>query len=247
MNEVIPSAVRDGQFTSSVFGVAALVAEVIGMSGFSMLKALFVYSLTVLVGLALYASVVYGGLVRSIGKFSWLSFMRAARPAQLIAFSASSSSATLPVTMECARQNIGVSREVASFVLPLGSTVNMDGTALYQGVAALFIAQVFHIDLSLGAKLSIVLMATAASIGAAGVPGAGMVTLTMVLTTIGVPTVGFALILRMNRLLDMFRTAVNVTGDLAVATAMATTEGEQLPAPLAVSAREATWFRLKHH
>jgi Na+/H+-dicarboxylate symporter len=210
------------------FGVAALVAEVVGMSGLSILKALLVYSLAVLIGLAFHASVIYGGLVQLLGKIPWLAFMRAARPAQLIAFSTSSSSAALPVSMECAQQNLGVSRSVSSFVLPLGSTVNMDGTALYQGVAAIFIAQVFQMDLSFSTQLSIVLAATMASIGAAGVPGTGMITLAMVLTAVGIPTVGLALILGMDRLLDMFRTAVNVTGDLAVTVVMAVSEGEQL-------------------
>ncbi len=130
--------------------------------------------------------------------------------------------------MECAEKKIGVSKPVASFVLPLGSTVNMDGTALYQGVAAIFIGQVFQTDLGLGSQLSIVLAATMASIGAAGVPGAGMITLALVLTSTGIPTVGLALILGVDRILDMFRTAVNVTGDLAVTTVMATSEGEEL-------------------
>lgn len=210
------------------YGVAALVAEVIGTSGVSVLTALLVYAGTVLLGLAIHGGIVYGGLVRFIGRIPWGSFMRAARPAQLIAFSTSSSSATLPVSMECAEKNIGVSKPVASFVLPLGSTVNMDGTALYQGVAAIFIAQVFQTDLSLGSQLSIVLAATMASIGAAGVPGAGMITLALVLTSTGIPTVGLALILGVDRILDMFRTAVNVTGDLAVTTVMATSEGEEL-------------------
>ena len=120
---------------------------------------------------------------------------------------------------------------MASFVLPLGSTVNMDGTALYQGVAAIFIAQVFQTDLSFGAQLGIVLAATMASVGAAGVPGAGMITLALVLTSAGIPTVGLALILGVDRILDMFRTAVNVTGDLAVTTVMARGEGERLAIP----------------
>lgn len=210
------------------YGVAALVAEVIGQSGVSVLSALVVYALTVLLGLAIHTGLVYGGIVRFLAKLPWLRFMKAARPAQLIAFSTSSSSATLPVTMECAEENLGISNPVASFVLPLGSTVNMDGTALYQGVAAIFIAQVFQIDLSVGDQLGIVAAATMASIGAAGVPGAGIVTLAMVLTAAGVPPVGVALILGMDRILDMFRTTVNVTGDLAVTAAMAVIEGEEL-------------------
>ncbi|MEZ4434342.1 MAG: dicarboxylate/amino acid:cation symporter [bacterium] len=210
------------------FGVAALVAEVVGTSGFSVLGALVVYGGAVLAGLAIHAGLVYGGLVKVLAKMPWLTFMRAIRPAQLIAFSTSSSSAALPVSMECAEENLGVSNSVSSFVLPLGSTVNMDGTALYQGVAAIFIAQVFQMDLTIGDQLSIVLAATLASVGAAGVPGAGMVTLAMVLTASGIPQVGLALILGMDRLLDMFRTAVNVTGDLAVTSVMAVAEGETL-------------------
>ena len=210
------------------YGVAALVADVIGNSGFSVLGALLIYSMTVVIGLLIHAIFVYGGLVVTIAKLKLGAFMRAIRPAQLIAFSTSSSSATLPVSMECAEDNLGVSKSVSSFVLPLGSTVNMDGTALYQGVAAMFIAQVFQMDLTLADQLTIVLTATMASVGAAGVPGAGMVTLAMVLTAAGIPQVGLALILGMDRLLDMFRTAVNVTGDLSVTCVMAVTEGETI-------------------
>ena len=210
------------------YGVAALVAAVIGQSGWSVLKALLVYTVTVLIGLTLHAVFVYGGLVKLVVKAPLGEFFKAIRPAQLLAFSTSSSSAALPVSMECAEKNVKMSKEVASFILPLGSTVNMDGTALYQGVAAVFIAQVFGLDLSIADQLSIVLAATMASIGAAGVPGAGIVTLALVLTTSGIPQVGLALILGMDRLLDMFRTAVNVTGDLSVATVMAKLEGEEL-------------------
>jgi Na+/H+-dicarboxylate symporter len=210
------------------FGVAALLAEVVGQSGLSVLWALIVYALTVMVGLALHASLVYGGLVKFVARLPVRAFLRAVRPAQLIAFSTSSSSATMPVTLECAEQNLRISNSVSSFVIPLGATVNMDGTALYQGVAAIFIAQVFDVDLSLGAQLAIILSATAASIGAAGVPGAGMITLTMVLTAAGIPLVGVALILGVDRILDMFRTMINVTGDLAVAASVAVSEGETL-------------------
>jgi proton glutamate symport protein len=210
------------------YGVAALVAEVIGTSGVSVLASLLVYTFTVLFGLLLQAVLVYGGLVKFVAKLPFMHFLKAIRPAQLLGFSTSSSSATLPVSLECAEENLGVSQSVSSFVLPLGSTVNMDGTALYQGVAAVFIAQVFNMDLDLTAQLGIVLTATMASVGAAGVPGAGMVTLALVLTTAGIPTVGVALILGMDRLLDMFRTSVNVTGDLAVTCVMAVGEGENV-------------------
>jgi Na+/H+-dicarboxylate symporter len=210
------------------YGVAALLAEVVGQSGVSLLLSLVIYALVVLLGLALHLGLVYGGLVTLVARMPLIQFLEAARPAQMIGFSTSSSSAALPVTMECAEENLGVSNAVSSFVIPLGSTVNMDGTALYQGVAAIFIAQVFQVDLSLGDQLSIVLAATAASIGAAGVPGAGMITLAMVLTAAGIPAVGVALILGVDRILDMFRTAVNVTGDLAVTAVMAVSEGETL-------------------
>jgi len=209
------------------YGVAALIAEVVGQSGWSVLKALMVYALAVIVGLLLHTGLVYGGLVKWVARMPLVGFARAARPAQMLAFSTSSSSAAIPVTLACAEKKMGVSNSVASFVIPLGSTVNMDGTALYQGVAALFIAQVFGIELSVIDQLSIVLTATAASIGAAGVPGAGMITLALVLTAAQIPPVGVALILGVDRFLDMFRTAVNVTGDLAVTAAMASAEGER--------------------
>jgi Na+/H+-dicarboxylate symporter len=201
-------------------GVAALVANVVGQSGIGVLKALVIYGFTVLIGLFLHVTLIYGVILKFGAKIKIIDFIKAIRPAQLVAFSTSSSSATLPVTIECAEKNLGVSPQVASFVLPLGSTVNMDGTALYQGVATMFIAQVFGIDLSFSDQISIVLTATLASIGAAGVPGAGMVTLTMVLGSVGVPVEGLALILGIDRLLDMFRTTVNITGDLVVAKVM---------------------------
>jgi len=208
------------------FGVAALIAEVVGTSGLGILNALLVYSLTVILGLLLHVGGVYGLLVRFLGRRSLLAFLQDIRPAQLIAFSTSSSSATLPVSLECAQERLKVRRSVSSFVLPLGATVNMDGTALYQGVAAVFIAQVFHLKLSFLSQLSIILTATLASIGAAGVPGAGMITLMMVLTTAGIPPSGLALILGVDRLLDMFRSSVNVTGDLAVTAVLDAHEDE---------------------
>ncbi len=210
------------------YGVFALVAKVVGESGLSVVKALGVYALVVFGGLMVHAFAVYTSVVRFFGKIPVVEFWRAIRPAQLIAFSTSSSSATLPVTMDCAERRLGISNQVAAFVLPLGSTVNMDGTALYQGVAAVFVAQVFDIPLGIGDQINIVLTATLASVGAAGVPGAGMIILALVLTSIGVPTVGVALILGVDRILDMFRTAINVTGDCSAAVMVATTEGEKL-------------------
>lgn len=208
------------------YGVLALLAEVTGRAGTSVLGALAAYTGVVLAALAIHATATYGLVLRLFSGYPLGRFYRGVRPAQLIAFSTSSSSATLPVSIRVAEENLGVSRSVAGFVLPLGATINMDGTALYQGVAAVFIAQVFGMDLSLSQQLEVLLTATLASVGAAGVPGAGIVTLALVLASIGVPTAGIALILGVDRLLDMFRTAVNVTGDLSCAVFVARRSGE---------------------
>lgn len=207
-------------------GVFALIASIIGQFGLGILLVLFKYTITVILALIVHALFTYGGAVSLFSKISLRQFFKGIRPAQLIGFSTSSSSASLPVTMRCLEENIGVSKKVSSFVLPLGATVNMDGTALYQGVAAIFIAQVFGMDLSLTQQLSIVLTATMASIGAAGVPGAGMITLTLILSSLGIPLEGLALILGVDRVLDMFRTAVNVTGDASAAVIIADSEQE---------------------
>lgn len=210
------------------YGVFALIAAIIGDFGLDILKPLFKYSIIVIVGLFLHITITYSLALKLLtkGRANLKKFFRDIRPAQLIAFSSSSSSATLPVTMECVEENIGVSKEISSFVLPLGATINMDGTALYQGVAAVFIAQVFGMGLTVGQQLTIVLMATLASIGAAGVPGVGMITLTMVLKQIGVPLEGIALILGVDRILDMCRTIVNITGDATCATVVGYSEGQ---------------------
>jgi Na+/H+-dicarboxylate symporter len=190
--------------------------------------ALFVYALVVMGGLVLHTLITYQTLVRGGAKLPFLDFLSAMKEALLVGFSTSSSSATLPVTMECVESNLGVSKSMSSFVLPLGATVNMDGTALYQGVAAIFIAQVMGIPLGMGDQITIVGTATLASVGAAGVPGAGMVTLAMVLTAVGVPAAGIALVIGVDRILDMFRTATNIIGDSAVTAYMARLEGEDL-------------------
>jgi Na+/H+-dicarboxylate symporter len=210
------------------YGVAAIVAEVVATSGLDVLGALLVYGGTVLLALALHTVLVYVPMLRYMARLGVKHFVTAMRPALLLAFSTSSSSAAMPVTMECAEKNLGISNGVSSFSIPLGATVHMDGTALYQGVAALFIAQVFDMNLSVADQVGIVLTATLAAIGAAGVPGAGMITLAMVLTTAGIPTMGVALILGIDRLLDMFRTTVNVAGDVVVAAVVARREGEPL-------------------
>ncbi|NVJ86543.1 MAG: dicarboxylate/amino acid:cation symporter [Algoriphagus sp.] len=209
--------------------MASLIVEIAGEnpdSAVELLLALLKYSLVVTGGLLLMVIFVYPMILVSFTKVKYLDFFKAIRPAQLLAFSTSSSSATLPVTMKQVEEEIGVSEEVSSFVLPLGATVNMDGTSLYQGVAAVFIAQALGMDLSLTQQLMIVLTATLASIGSAGVPGAGLIMLIIVLESIGVPAAGIALIIAPDRILDMFRTVVNVTGDATVCTIVASTEGE---------------------
>ncbi len=210
------------------YGVAALLFKVVGSTGWSVLLALLVYGLVVLGGLAIHFVFVYGSVVRFGARLPVLKFVGAVKEALLVAFSTSSSSATLPVTMEACEDNLNVSPKVASFVLPLGATVNMDGTALYQGVAAVFIAQIYGMHLSMLDQATIVVSATLASVGAAGVPGAGIITIATVLTAVGVPTEGLALILGVDRLLDMFRTATNVMGDATASAFMARLEGDNL-------------------
>ena len=205
-------------------GVFALLASLnIDME---LMKALSVYSLNVVLGLALMVFVMYPTLLKIFTKVKYKEFIRGILPAQILAFSTSSSAATLPVTMDCAEKNLGISEEVSSFVLPLGATINMDGTSIHQGISAVFIAQAFGIDLTLSQQLTILLTAILASIGAAAVPGAGIIMLIIVLESVGLDPAGLALILAVDRPLDMLRTAVNITGDSTVASIVATSEGE---------------------
>jgi len=208
------------------YGVFALIATVVGDFGLDILPLLLKYALVVIAGLILHASVTYSLAIKSFSRLKIAAFYRAVRPAQLIAFSSGSSLAALPVSMDCAEKNLGVSRQVSSFVLPLGATINMDGTALYQAVSAVFIAQVYNMNLGLTGQLTILFTATLSSIGTAGAPGVGMIMLAMVLESIGVPLEGIALILGVERLIDMCRTAVNVTGDLSCAVVVSCTENE---------------------
>ncbi|MDA9325458.1 dicarboxylate/amino acid:cation symporter [Flavobacteriales bacterium] len=210
------------------YGVFALLSSLVVDFGGSvdLFIALGFYSLTVVIGLLLMIFVIYPFILRIFTNIQYLSFFKAIMPAQMLAFSTSSSAATLPVTMDRCENNLGVSKEVSSFVLPLGATINMDGTSLYQAVAAVFIAQAFGFDLDLTAQLTIVLTATLASIGAAAVPGAGMVMLVIVLSSVGIDPEGIALIFAVDRILDMLRTVVNVTGDATVATVIASSEGQ---------------------
>ncbi len=215
------------------YGVFALLAGlIVDMAGddpadsVSLFAALGLYSLTVIIGLAIMIFAVYPLIIRFFSPVKYARFFKAISPVQLLAFSTSSSAATLPLTMETAEEKLGISNETASFVLPLGATINMDGTSLYQAVAALFLAQVYGMDLGLSGQLTIVLTATLASIGSAAVPGAGMVMLVIVLASVGIPTEGIALIFAVDRPLDMLRTAVNVTGDLTISTLVASGENQ---------------------
>ena len=212
------------------YAVFALLASVVVSSGDpELLIALLKYSGVVIAGLLLLV-VFYGILVAVFAKKNPLWFLKQMSPAQLLAFSTSSSAATLPVTMERVEEHIGVDKEVTSFVLPVGATINMDGTSLYQGVAAVFIAQALAFDLPLSAQLTIVLTALLASIGTAAVPGAGMVMLVIVLESVGFPpekfAIGLALIFAVDRPLDMFRTVINVTGDATVSMLVAKSVGK---------------------
>ena len=214
-------------------GVFALIADTItSIAGdnlsnvLELLSALGFYMLAVIIGLIIQMVFTYTAVLKIFSNMSLKKFYQGIAPAQLLAFSTSSSGATLPVTMERCEDELGVSEEVSSFVLPLGATINMDGTALYQAVAAVFIAQTLGMDLTLGAQLTIVLTAVLASIGTAAVPGAGIIMLIIILEAIGVPSAGIALILGVDRILDMMRTVTNVTGDASVAVAVASSEGQ---------------------
>jgi len=214
-NEVILKLI-DLIMLAAPYGVFALLAALVVESpSLDLFKALGWYSVSVLLGLVLMIGV-YILFVWIFTKCKPSFFINGISPAQLLAFSTSSSAATLPVTMERVEEHLGVEEEVASFVLPIGATINMDGTSLYQAVAAVFIAQAFGMDLSFGAQLGIIVTATLASIGSAAVPGAGMVMLVIVLAQAGIPEAGLALIFAVDRPLDMCRTVVNVTGDAAV-------------------------------
>lgn len=216
-------AVIGGIMKLAPYAVFALIIPVVASQGAGILKPLFILVLAVYLACILHAGIVYSIAVKVLGKISPLEFFKAAAPAMLFAFTTASSSATLPFSMESARR-LGVSPQVRSFVLPLGATVNMDGTAAFQGICALFVASVYGIDLTLGQMATIVLAATLASIGTAGVPGAGTVMLGMVLTTVGLPLDAIALIMGVERIMDMVRTSVNVTGDIACSVVVARSE-----------------------
>ena len=201
-------------------GVFALLLPVVAKNGPAVLLPLMSVIACVAIGCAIHAVVVYSSLARIWGGHTPMEFFRGMSEAMMIAFTTCSSAAALPINMKNCQEKLGVSREVSSFVLPLGATINMDGTALYMGVCSLFIANVFGVDLTMGQILMIILTGTLASIGTAGVPGAGLIMLAMVLQTAGLPLEGLALVAGIDRVLDMFRTCLNITGDGAVTIVM---------------------------
>jgi Na+/H+-dicarboxylate symporter len=208
------------------YGVFALMAKLFATIGFDTIASLLRYFLLVLFVLGVHAFVSYPIILKLLSGLSPLVLFKKVRDAAIFAFSTSSSSATLPITLETATRKLGVSNSVAAFTVPLGSNINMDGTAIMQGVATVFIAQVYGVDLSLSDYLMVILTATLASIGTAGVPGVGLIMLSMVLGQVNLPVEGIALIIGVDRLLDMTRTAVNVTGDCMIACIVAKSEGE---------------------
>jgi len=216
-------------------GVFALLAGlIVDLAGddpnniITTLKPLLYYAITVLIGLAFMIFVFYPIIIYSFTGITFLNFLKAIFPAQMLAFSTSSSAATLPLTMKRVEKNLNVSEEVTSFVCPLGATINMDGTSIHQAISAVFIAQAFGQDLTLTDQVVIVITATLSSIGAAAVPGAGLIMLVIVLGAIGIDPQGLALIIAIDRPLDMCRTMVNVTGDATVASLVAFSEGEKI-------------------
>lgn len=199
--------------TFAPIGVFGLIAKTFATLGFSAMGTLIKYMIAVSLALLIHMIVTYMGMLSVLGKLNPFQFFKNFAPAMSVAFSTASSSGTLPLTIETVEKKCGVSSEIASFTLPLGATINMDGTAIMQGVAVVFISQVYGIDLSLSQLLTVVLTATLASIGTAGVPSVGLVTLSMVLQSVGLPVEGIALIIGIDRILDMMRTVVNITGD----------------------------------
>lgn len=210
-------------------GVFALMADTVAKAGIDIFKALAVYGLTVLAGFVLHVIVVWGIALRLLAGIGLLEFLGKVREVILVAFGTSSSNATLPVSLRCCEETLHVRKEIASFVIPLGATVNMNGTALYLGVASVFIAQVFNVPLTLGDQLTILIITTFAAIGTPGLPSASIVFLAMILDTLHVPAVGIALVLGLDRILDMCRTVLNVLGDLTAALFIEASESRRQP------------------
>ena len=216
-NEVIMWIVLAIMKYFAALGAFGLVATAFTQAGFGAIQQLGMYFICVLLALFIHFAVVYGSVVQFLGKKSFVWFIKMFAPAMTVAFSTSSSSAVLPVSLETAQNKLGIRKSISSFVQPLGATVNMDGTAIMQGVATVFIAQLSGIDLTVGQMATVVIVATIASIGTAGVPGVGLVMLAMVLTAVGLDPAAIGIILGIDRLLDMTRTVVNITGDASIA------------------------------
>ena len=208
------------------FGILGLMAPVVGEYGLSVLLPLLKVVLAVYLACVVHALIVYSIAVKTLGKLSPITFFKGIFPAALVAYSTASSAGTLPVTIQNTTENLGVPKRIASFVLPLGATINMDGTAIYQGVAVVFIAQFFDVELTFMQLLTVVLTTVLASIGTAGVPGAGMIMLAMVLNSVNMPLEGIALIAGIDRVLDMMRTSLNIVGDASCAVCVAGSERE---------------------
>lgn len=208
-------------------GIFGIMAPIVGNYGLAIILPLLKVILAVAIACAIHLLVTYSIAVRTLGKMSPFQFIKGILPAGLVAFTTASSSATLPVSIKNTEENLGVSKEISSFVLPLGSTVNMDGGAIYQGIAVVFIAQFFNVDLSFSQIITVMLMAMLVSIGAAGVPGAGLIMLTMVLQSVNLPLEGIALVAAIDRILDMFRTSINVMGDASAAVIVQESENKK--------------------
>jgi DAACS family dicarboxylate/amino acid:cation (Na+ or H+) symporter len=215
LNEIMMSMVQI-IMKFAPLGVFCLIAKTFASQGIDMIIPLASYFFTVTIVLLLHVLLTYSAFLKFIGNVSPILFLKKMRTAVVFAFSTASSNATIPVTLNTVEKRLGVDKSVASFTVPLGATINMDGTAIMQGVATVFIASVYMVDLTIGDYLTVILTATLASIGTAGVPGVGLIMLTMVLTQVGLPVEGVALIIGIDRLLDMMRTAVNITGDSMV-------------------------------
>jgi Na+/H+-dicarboxylate symporter len=208
-------------------GVYGLVARVVAETGFGGLRPLALFAVTVILALAIHVTLVLPAFLKVVGRVQPYKVFPAMAPAMLTAFSTSSSSATLPITMDCVEENLGVSNKISSFVLPLGATVNMNGTALYECAAAMFLAQAYGLDLTFGVQFSIVVIALMTSIGVAGVPSASLVAIAIILGAVGLPVEAVGVLLVFDRVLDMLRTSVNVFGDSCCALIVARLDGEE--------------------
>ncbi|WP_425448929.1 dicarboxylate/amino acid:cation symporter [Dethiothermospora halolimnae] len=225
LNELVMKIV-DFVMLIAPYGVFALIAKTFASLGFEAMGYLLKYMITVILALLIHGTLTYSGLLVVFTKLNPIRFIKKLMPAMGVAFSTASSSATIPVTLETIEKDIGASKSIASFTIPLGATINMDGTAIMQGVATVFISQIYGVDLSIQAILTVIMTATLASIGTAGVPGVGLIMLSMVLQAVNIPVEGIALIIGIDRILDMARTAINITGDSVCTTIVCKTEGE---------------------